>query len=62
MMKDNANASEKTTGTDDKGEFIFHLTQRAAATLYGKKDKYLSQVVEVSSANYDRHKTLFIKL
>lgn len=62
ILKDKANAIEKNTRTDDKGEFIFHLKQRSTATIHGKKDKFFSQIVDISTADYDRNKTLFIKL
>lgn len=38
------------------------LPEQGVYTLYGKKDGFFSQKEEVNAANYDRNKTLFVKL
>ena len=55
-------AEQKTTSTDDKGAFIFHALQNAAYSIYAKKNNYFSQTETIATKNFDRNKTLFIKL
>lgn len=55
-------AEQKTTSTDDKGAFIFHALQNAAYSIYAKKNNYFSQTETIATNNFDRNKTLFIKL
>ena len=62
VLKNNNLGVQKSTNTDDKGEFIFHALQNANYSIYGKKANYLSQTETVSTQDYDRTKTLFIKL
>ncbi len=57
-----AQAEEKVTKTDAKGEFMFHVKQQTDYEIYGKKDNYLSQIESVSTKDYDRNATLFVKL
>lgn len=59
----NLNAAEqKNTLTDSNGEFIFHALQNSSYNIYGKKENYFSQTEVVSTKDFDRNKTLFIKL
>lgn len=62
VLKNNNLGVQKSTNTDEKGEFIFHALQNANYSIYGKKANYLSQTETVSTQDYDRNKTLFIKL
>ncbi len=62
VLKNNNLGVQKSTNTDGKGEFIFQALQDANYTIYGKKENYLSQTETVSTRDYDRNKTLFIKL
>lgn len=55
-------AEQKTTHTNDKGTFIFHALQNASYSVYAKKNDYFSQTETVTTQNFDRNKTLFIKL
>lgn len=55
-------AEQKTTQTNDKGAFIFHALQNAAYSVYAKKNDYFSQTETITTQNFDRNKTLFIKL
>ncbi len=57
-----AKPEEKVTKTDAKGEFMFHVNQQTDYEIYGKKDNFLSQIENVSTKNYDRNATLFVKL
>jgi len=57
-----AGAEIKYTLTDAKGEFIFHLKQKATYTLYGKKENYLTQIDTILTNEFDRNKTLFVQL
>ena len=62
VLENNAIAFKKTTLTDKKGEFTLHLPEVGSYTLFGKKDNYFSQKEEVNASNYDRNRTLFVKL
>lgn len=62
VLKNNNLGVQKTTNTDAIGEFIFQAVQNANYSIYGKKANYLSQTEIVSTQDYDRTKTLFIKL
>lgn len=62
VLKNNQFGVQKSTNTDNKGEFIFQALQNANYSIYGKKANYLSQTEIVSTKDYDRSKTLFIKL
>lgn len=55
-------AEQKNTMTDQKGAFIFNVNQKATYTLRGKKANYFSQTETISTANYNRSTTLFVKL
>ncbi len=57
-----AQAGEKVTTTDENGEFMFHIKQQADYDIYGKKDNYLSQIETLSTKDFDRNATLFVKL
>jgi len=61
-LKNNADNFLKTTISEQTGEFIFHLSERATYELYAKKESFLSQVVDVDANNYDRSKSVFVKL
>lgn len=62
VLKNNQLGVQKSTNTDTKGEFIFQALQNANYSIYGKKANYLSQTETLSTQDYDRTKTLFIKL
>lgn len=51
-----------TTKTTAEGSYLFELDEIGIYSMYGKKDKYLSQIEEVNTASYNRDKNLFIKL
>lgn len=55
-------AEQKTTVTDANGEFIFHAVQNVSYNIYGKKNNYFSQTETLTTKDFDRKKTLFIKL
>lgn len=52
----------KSTISEDNGQFVFHLDERATYQLYAKKASFLSQVVDVDANNYDRAKSVFVRL
>jgi outer membrane protein OmpA-like peptidoglycan-associated protein len=52
----------KTTISKSTGEFVFYLDSRATYELYAKKESFLSQVVDVDANNYDRSKSVFVRL
>jgi len=62
VLRDRASAVEKNTQTDGEGAFIFHLKQKSEMTVFGRKEKYFSQMVNISAADYNRNTTLFVKL
>ncbi len=62
VLEDKDNAVKKTTITDKDGKFTFYLKQKANYSLYGKKQKYFSQTEHISTADFDRSKTMFINL
>ena len=62
ILKNKTQAEQKTTLTDEKGNFLFHVKQHADYEIYGKKDNYLSQIEQISTKDYDRNATLFVKL
>lgn len=62
ILENKAIAFKKTSITDNKGEFLMQLPEQGTYSLYGKKDSYFSQIEEVTASNYDRNKTLFVKL
>lgn len=55
-------AEQKTTNTNDKGAFIFHALQNATYAVYARKNNYFSQTETIATKNFDRNKTLFVKL
>ncbi len=62
ILENTDKAFKKTTLTNAQGGFVFHLPEMGKYTLYGKKENYFSQYEEITAANYDRDKNLFIKL
>jgi outer membrane protein OmpA-like peptidoglycan-associated protein len=55
-------AFKKTTITDAEGNYVLQLPATGVYSLYGKMDKYFSQIEEVTANKYNRDKNLFIKL
>lgn len=62
VLKNKVQGIQKNTKTDATGTFIFHVKQKANYEIYGKKDKYFSQTENITTKDYDRNTTLFIKL
>lgn len=62
VLTNEAAAEQKHTNTDDKGEFVFHALQQATYAIYAKKNDYFSQTERIETKDFDRNKTLFIKL
>ncbi|HIP47743.1 MAG TPA: OmpA family protein [Lutibacter sp.] len=62
VLKNKAQGIQKNTMTDSSGTFIFHVKQKANYEIYGKKDKFFSQTENITTKDYDRNITLFIKL
>ena len=55
-------AQQKISNTDGEGRFVFHALQNASYSIYGKLNNFFSQTETVSTKNFDRNRTLFIKL
>ncbi|ULT44520.1 OmpA family protein [Niabella defluvii] len=62
MLTNTVKAEQKITNTNDKGSFVFHALQNATYSVYAKKNDYFSQTETITTQNFDRNKTLFIKL
>ncbi|MBU0941035.1 MAG: OmpA family protein [Bacteroidetes bacterium] len=62
VLKNNQMAVQKTSSTNEKGEFVFQATANTNYSIYGKKENYMSQTMTVSTKDYDRTKSLFIQL
>ncbi len=61
-LKNNMAGIQKTTNSNAAGEFIFHAVQNTNYSIYGKKGNYFSETETLLTKDYDRNKTLFIKL
>ncbi len=44
------------------GEYLFFIDQRGTYDLYATKESFLSQVVAINASDYDRSKSVFVKL
>lgn len=55
-------AFKKTTSTDNQGKYLLQLPETGIYDLYGRKENHFSQIEKISSADYSRDKTLFVKL
>ncbi len=55
-------ATKKTTMTDAQGNFLLQLPETGVFDLYGRKENYFSQIVQVSASDYSRDKNLYVKL
>ena len=53
---------KKVDLTDAKGEFNLSLPVLGVYTLFGRKSGYFSQTETIDASNYNRDKTLFVKL
>lgn len=62
VLRDRSSSVEKNTQTDGSGAFLFHLKQKSEITVFGRKEKYFSQMVNIAAADYNRNTTLFVKL
>ncbi|MBC5840728.1 OmpA family protein [Flavobacterium sp. F-380] len=62
VLKNNQMVVQKTSSTNEKGEFVFQATANTNYSIYGKKENYMSQTMTVSTKDYDRTKSLFIQL
>ncbi len=55
-------AVKKSTVTDAQGNFLLQLPEKGEYDLYGRMEKYFSQIEKVSANDYNRDKNLFVKL
>lgn len=62
VLENKEKAFKKTTLTQANGTFLLSLPEEGTYSLYGKKDSYFSQTEIITASNYDRSKTLFVKL
>ncbi len=53
---------KKISLSDDKGNFSLKLPVLGVYTLYGRKEGFFSQTEEINATNYNRDKTLFVKI
>lgn len=61
-LKNSAENFMKSTVSDQTGKYIFHLSARATYELYATKENFLSQVVNIDANDYDRSKSVFVRL
>lgn len=52
----------KSTISDDQGRYIFYLETKDVYELYAQKESFLSQVVEINPADYNRSTSVFVRL
>ncbi len=62
VLRDRNSSVEKNTQTDNSGAFLFHLKQKSEIIVFGRKEKYFSQMVNIAASDYNRNTTLFVKL
>lgn len=62
ILKNPEQAEQRSTMTNARGEFVFNIKQQSTYQIHGKKANYLSQVETVSTRDYNRSTTLFVKL
>ncbi len=62
ILENNDKAFRKSTLSDTEGNFKFQLPEAGIYKLYSKKDKFFSQIEEITASNYNRDKSLFVKL
>lgn len=62
QLENNEKAFKKTTITDENGNFTMQMPVDGTYKLYGKKENYFSQTEEINASNYDRSKTLYVKI
>ena len=48
--------------TDSNGNFLVKLPVEGTYTLFGRKDGYFSQTETITASNYNRDKTLYVKI
>ncbi len=57
-----AEGVQKSTVTDENGDYILHVKQNKIYTISGQKDMYFSQVETINTGDFDRNTTLFVKI
>lgn len=62
VLKNLQAAEQKNTLTGANGEFLFHLNQQATFQIHGKKENFFSQTETITTSDFNRNTTLFIKL
>ncbi len=62
ILENNDKAFRKSTLSDTQGNFKFQLPEAGVYKLYSKKDNFFSQIEEITASNYNRDKSLFVKL
>jgi outer membrane protein OmpA-like peptidoglycan-associated protein len=53
---------KKVSSTDTNGNFTLQLPVEGTYTLFGRKSGYFSQTETITASNYNREKTLFVKM
>ncbi|MEL6655024.1 MAG: OmpA family protein [Bacteroidota bacterium] len=61
-LKSTTENMQKATVSNAEGEYLFFMDQRGTYELYATKESFLSQVVEVNAGEYDRSKSVFVKI
>ncbi len=61
-IENNELAIKKSTMTDMNGNFTFTIPENGQFNLYGYKDSFFSQTEIINASNFDRTKTLYVKM
>jgi outer membrane protein OmpA-like peptidoglycan-associated protein len=62
ILENTEKAFKKTTISDNNGNFTMQMPVDGIFQLYGKKENYFSQTEEINASNYNREKTLYVKI
>lgn len=62
VLENKDQSFKKTTITDAEGNYVIQLPATGNYILYGKKEKFFSQIEDITASKYNRDKNLFIKL
>ena len=61
-LKNQIGVEERTSVSDSLGQFTFSIKPKSNYFIYGKKENYFSQTETITSEEYDRNITLFVKV
>ena len=62
LINDNKIFDGYVVSSDENGNFTMQMPVEGIYQLYGKKENYFSQTEEINASNYNREKTLYVKI